>query len=319
MRWGPDDPTLWPHEYDDYFAHFGAIPRRPSTEQGRETLGIMWWNPDRTDFTSPESGLTITRGLGKLSRSRCSALSTLVDELLAKCETYAKSVSPPAQPNPLIAQLADSLRRGLVRLSSIPATFERMVIGVTNVQRAYFELAGLLRYLTVYVPRIEDPTLQGGLPDADVMGAFTSNPTVAENFHRARLPYWFIRPLRAFSTENIFRVVEPLEPAQWIELEAAEGFPPIAVGPTLKERMRGLHKGTDILPWYKDPFASGDTAKPLVMRSSHVKPSSSSAVAGPSSAVVGPSSAVVGPSGAVAGPNNSRKSPCNEHYYPPSP
>ncbi|KAJ6593737.1 hypothetical protein B0H19DRAFT_919818 [Mycena capillaripes] len=310
MRWGPDDPTLWPHEYNDHFAHFGAIPRRPSTEQDRETLAIMWWNPDRTDFTSPESGLTITRGLGKLSRSRHSALSILVDQLTAKCETYATSVSPPTQSNPLIAQLADSLRRGLVQLSSILATFEQMVIGVTNVQRAYIELAGLLQYLTVYIPRIEDPTFQGGLPDADVMGAFTSNPTVAENFHRARLPYWFIRPLRAFSTENILRVVEPLESGQWIEFEAVEGFPPIVVGSTLQQRMHGLHKGTDILPWYKDPFASGDAGKPLVMRLGPVKPSSTSAV-------VGSSSPVAGPSSAVAKPNN-RKSPCTEPFYPPS-
>jgi hypothetical protein len=295
MRWGPDDPTLWPREYDDHFAHFAAIPRQPSTEKGRETLGIMWWNPDRTDFTSPESGMTVTRGLGELSRSKFHALSLLADELLAKCDNYAKSHSS-SRSVWLMGELADCLRRGLVRLSSIPATFERMVIGVTNVQRAYLELAGVLQYMTVYVPRIENPAFRGGLPDADIMGAFTSNPTVAENFHRARLPFWFIRPLRSFTGENIFRVVEPLDPAHWLELDTVENFTPITVGSSVKERMRALHKATDALPWYKNPFASGDEAKPLVMRSS---------VAGSSSAV--------GLRAVEAGPSSQRKSrssPC---------
>ncbi|KAJ6530238.1 hypothetical protein B0H19DRAFT_967944, partial [Mycena capillaripes] len=307
MRWGTDDPTLWPHEYNDGFAHFGAIPRRPFTEKSKETLGIMWWNPDRTDFTSSESGLTVTRGLGMLNRSKYSGLSLLGHDLIEKSENYAKS-RPPTQSVLLMAELADCLRRGLVRLSSIPATFERMVLGVANVQRAYLELTGLFEYMTVYVPRIEDPTYRGGLPDADTIGVFTSSPIVAENFHRARLPYWFIRPLRAFSAENILRVVEPLDPAQWLELEAIEDFAPITVGLTLKERMRGLHKATDALPWYKNPFASGDTDKPLVMRSS--------AAAGRSS-VAGLSSAVAGPSGAGLSRNDKprgRGVPCKKHY-----
>lgn len=302
MRWGPDDPTLWPHEYSDYFAHFGAIPRRPSTEKDKTRLGIMFWNPDRSDFVSPE-GQTITRGLGKLRGEKVSALSPLVHELIRKCEDYTKSLSSPAQPLPLVAQLTDSLRRALERLCSIPATFERMVLGVTNVQRTYLELVGLLRYMTVYKPRIEDPTSQGGLPDADTVGVFTSNPIVAENFHRARLPFWYIRPLRAFSGENILRVVQPLGPAEWMELEVVAGFSPIIVGPTLQERIRGLHQGTDTLPWYRNPFASGDVAKPLEMRSN---------VAGPS--VSRSSVAKLSASGAVAG-SKSRNGPCKTHHY----
>ncbi|KAJ7468356.1 hypothetical protein B0H11DRAFT_1921223 [Mycena galericulata] len=282
MRWGPDDPTLWPHEYSDYYPHFGAVPRRPSTESGKATIGIMFWDPERTDFVSPDSGQTLTRGLGKLSQEKVSLLSPLVHGLIKKCEDYSKFLSPAAQPLPLVAQLTDSLCRGLARLSSIPATFERMVLGVTNVQRTYLELAGLLQYMTVYKPRMEDPTSGGGLPDADTVGVFTSSPIVAENFHRAKLPFWYIRPLRAFSGENILRVVQLLDPAQWMELKAYKGFAPIAVGPTVQERIHGLLQGTKTLPWYKNPFASGDTAKPLVTRSSVAGPNvTGSSVSGP--------------------------------------
>ncbi|KAJ7678471.1 hypothetical protein B0H14DRAFT_2655899 [Mycena olivaceomarginata] len=120
---------------------------------------------------------------------------------------------------------------------------------------------------------MNDPTFQGGLPDADTLGVFTSRPTVAETFHRARLPYWFIHPLPSFYMENVLRVVKPLDAEEWIELEAAEDFVPITVGPALKERIYALHKATDALPWYKNPFASDAPDKPLEMKPSAAGPS----------------------------------------------
>jgi hypothetical protein len=131
----------------------------------------------------------------------------------------------------------DSLRP----MCSIPATFERMVLGVTNVQRTYLELTGLLEYLLVYKPRMLDTSRLGGLTEANILGVFTSDPVVTENFHRARLPFWYIRPLSTLYRENILRVVVPLDPAQWMELGAVEGFLPIQGGLTLESRIEALH------------------------------------------------------------------------------
>ncbi|KAJ7792292.1 hypothetical protein B0H14DRAFT_3499397 [Mycena olivaceomarginata] len=277
MRWGPDDPTLWPHQYSDRFSHLGAIPRRPTTAEGRKNLGIMWWNPGPDDFVSPETEMTVSRGLGKLSGHRIAAISPRVHELLGRCRGYQITTCPP-ESRALFTALMDSLRRGLDRLCSIPATFERMVLGVTNVQRTYLELTGLLEYLSVYKPRMLDASRLGGLTEANVLGVFTSDPVVAENFHRARLPFWYIRPLSALYRENILKVVVPLDPAQWMELGAVEGFLPIQGGPTLESRIEALHRGTSTLPWYKNPFASGDTAKAIEM-------SAPAPVAGPSRAI----------------------------------
>jgi hypothetical protein len=196
--------------------------------------------------------------LGKLDYEQTRRFSPLVNDLLDCCKAYTSTFNPPAQPNPLIGVLGDSLRRGLVRLQTIPATFERMVLGVTNLQRAYLELSSLLCYLTVYRPRMWDPKHVSGVPDDNTIGVFTSDPVVAENFHRARLPYWLIRPLAAFHRENILRVVEPLDAAEWMELEVVEGFPPIRGGSSLQQRIKALHAGTSALPWYKNLFI-GDT------------------------------------------------------------
>ncbi|KAJ7868431.1 hypothetical protein B0H13DRAFT_1635742 [Mycena leptocephala] len=225
MRYGPDDPTLWPQQYSDIFCHMGAIPRKPTTEKGKQTLGIMWWNPERADFVCPTSGMTVTRGLGKLSHCQCIRLAELVNRLLDQYRTYAASLAAPAKTIALFPQLTQNLILGLERLQSVPSTFERMIVEVTCLQRSYLELQGLLTYMTIYKPRMEDPDAELGLPD-DCMGVFTSDPKVAQQFRAARLPYWFLRPLSAFHQENILRVVTPLDPAQFLDLEPAPGIPP---------------------------------------------------------------------------------------------
>ncbi|KAJ7848725.1 hypothetical protein B0H14DRAFT_2582860 [Mycena olivaceomarginata] len=115
-----------------------------------------------------------------------------------------------------------------------------MVLGVTSLQRGWLELTGLLRYLRIYKPRMEDPTAEGGLPD-DCVGVFTSDPTIAQLFRIARLPYFFVRPLNAFKEENILRVVQPLDPTVELVLDAAPGYSSVAVGTDIGQRIRSLH------------------------------------------------------------------------------
>ncbi|KAJ7818353.1 hypothetical protein B0H13DRAFT_2292533 [Mycena leptocephala] len=163
----------------------------------------MWWDPDPKDFECPDSGQTLTHGLGKLSYAQCQRLTQAVDALLEEYTAY----------------LSLSLRLGLERLQSLPSTYVRAVINVTNVQRSYLELKGMISYMTVYKPRIEDPSAEPGLPDDCV-------------------------------------VVTPLDPAGMIELEAAHGFPPVPVGTDMEKRMRSLHLCTQSVPWYKNPFSA---------------------------------------------------------------
>jgi hypothetical protein len=81
----------------------------------------------------------------------------------------------------------------------------------------------------------------GSVPDDNTIGIFTSNLVITENFHHARLPYWLIRPLAMCHRENILRVVEPLDAAEWMELEVVEGFLPIRGGSSLQQRIKALH------------------------------------------------------------------------------
>ncbi|KAJ6548387.1 hypothetical protein B0H19DRAFT_1265225 [Mycena capillaripes] len=248
MRFGPDDPTLWPQQYSREFCHLAAIPKRPIP---RKAKAVMWWDPHPNHFISPNSGQSLTRGLGKLSSDKRSELNEAVDKLLDDCSAYTTTITPPAKAPTIITHLSSSLRLGLEQLQNLPYTYNRMVIEVTYLQRCFLELSGTLRYMTVYKPRLVAGTVEQGLPD-DYMGVFTSDTELAQRYRMAGLPYWLIRPLTAFANENILEVVKPLEAAAKLELEPAQRFTPVSVGNTLEERLHSLHLCTS--PQFQPPL-----------------------------------------------------------------
>ncbi|KAJ6631633.1 hypothetical protein B0H10DRAFT_2207256 [Mycena sp. CBHHK59/15] len=239
MWYGPDDPTLWPQAYSSAFCHLGTIPKKPTSEKKIKEHGIMWWDPTPADFVSLDMGRSIIRGLGKLSTPQFSRLAQPTNTLIEEYKVYAKSIPPPGKVISLFPALVQTLSLGLERLQTLPSTYSKMVLGVINLQHAYLELHGLLSYMTIYKPRMEDPNAVSALPDGCV-GVYTSDPTVAQQFRIARLPYWFIRPMLAFKHENILSIATPLDPAAELQLEPAVGYPVITVGATTEDKMRAL-------------------------------------------------------------------------------
>ncbi|KAJ6583673.1 hypothetical protein B0H10DRAFT_2096706 [Mycena sp. CBHHK59/15] len=88
MRFGPDDPVLWPRLYSDKSCHLPAIPKAPTDAD--DPLSLMWWNPDPDDFVCPTSGLTLTCGLGRLRFEWYSKLAALTNVLLSEHDRYLK-------------------------------------------------------------------------------------------------------------------------------------------------------------------------------------------------------------------------------------
>ncbi|KAJ6497203.1 hypothetical protein C8R47DRAFT_1212738 [Mycena vitilis] len=263
MRYGPDDPVLWPRLYSDKYCHLAAVPKAPTFRDPtkQEELGAMWWNPTPDHFVCPASGLTLTRGLGRLAGKWASRLAGLAKALIAEYEDYAKSLPAGTRPLLLLPQLAQRLQLSLERLR-IPSTYVRMVIGVTTVQREYLELAGLLRYTIKYKPRLEgfnDPEANTALPD-DCIGCFTADPRIAQIFFKACLPCWLIRPLKAFADEHISQMVIPFKLADFLEMKPAPEFKPVKATQLIDERLSLLHRCTQNMPWYQDPFDDGARA-----------------------------------------------------------
>ncbi|KAJ7688099.1 hypothetical protein B0H14DRAFT_2653383 [Mycena olivaceomarginata] len=198
MRYGPDDPTLWPQQYSAHYCHLGAIPRKPPPPQDRAP-----------DIMSPASHLHAGSANCARTSAICSKNLSISSSMNAK---HTLQASCPPEVTPLLPQMAQ-------------------------------------------VPRMENPDVEAGLPD-NCIGVFTSDPAIAQQFHIARLPYWFIRPLSAFNNEIILSVVPLLDPTTMLVLDAALGYPSVPVGTDHDQRIRSLHLCTQNVPWYKNPFAS---------------------------------------------------------------
>ena len=66
VRYGLDDPMLWPQPWVANYCHLGAVPRKP--DNPNDPLSIMWWDPTGDDFES--FGGSLIDGLGQLSGSK---------------------------------------------------------------------------------------------------------------------------------------------------------------------------------------------------------------------------------------------------------
>ncbi|KAJ7238476.1 hypothetical protein C8J57DRAFT_1528788 [Mycena rebaudengoi] len=257
MRYGTDDPAQWPQKFSSKFPHLAAMPCRREVGE----LGIMWWNPDPKDWRQVADGAKHARGVGRLCTDRFDALAYCVNTLIEECNAYNATISAP---NRLFAVLENTLRLGLERLQILPVPYKQMANDITCLQRAYLELKGLLKYLSVYQQRMNDPKEQGTRSPDECMGAFVFDPLVAQSFRKANLPYWLVRPLRDFEKTNIQTVHDVVDPQTRLELAPDSGATLVAGGGTTDSRIKAINRLTWASSWYHDPFTSpsGVTAPP---------------------------------------------------------
>ncbi|KAJ7186312.1 hypothetical protein GGX14DRAFT_618498, partial [Mycena pura] len=214
MRWGPDDPTVWPQECVDNLLHLPSIPRSPRSHKE----AIMFWEPEPSVLMHRDNRQSIVRGKGQLDPNRSSQVSLCANALLEAAKTLESTYSEGRQP-PLLRILRLYLGNALERLMGLHDDWDALLLAVREVQRAWAELAGFVSYVQVYQRRLDDPDAYHPIPD-DCVGAFTLNAKQAQHLFRAGLPFWYMRELNNFQDEAIFKVVEPSRVADYLELEA---------------------------------------------------------------------------------------------------
>ncbi|KAF8209639.1 hypothetical protein K438DRAFT_1753981 [Mycena galopus ATCC 62051] len=114
MRYGEDDPTLWPQQYTSKFHHLEAIVKRGAWQK----ISIMWWDPQQEDF---ERGNTIMCSLGKLVYSILCLLEEAACQLAGQCQTYCITVEVKG------LSLVNWLK-SLLRIDPVRRIFERICI-----------------------------------------------------------------------------------------------------------------------------------------------------------------------------------------------
>ncbi|KAJ7625440.1 hypothetical protein B0H17DRAFT_1111131 [Mycena rosella] len=251
MRYGVDDPCLWPQQFSPRFQHLPAISKREA-------------RPEIDDF---EVGSTMTTRLGKLAHHQFTRFVKPVSNIVAAYEKYCASV-PEGKILPIFPQLVQSMLLALERLQTLPSTFEKMVFGVTSVQRTYLELDALLSYTQIYKPRMESLTsiVSAAPPHSasslqSCMGAFTANPEVAQLLFMAQLPFWLLRPTAAFFGENILAIAPLVDPPPALQGKPAPGYPMVYSGISTDAKIEAMSRATQQVPWYKDPFSNEGSEK----------------------------------------------------------
>ncbi|KAF7360831.1 hypothetical protein MSAN_01112400 [Mycena sanguinolenta] len=274
MRYGEDDPTLWPQKYSAFFCHLGAIQRKP-VGTFRE-ISIMWWDPTTADFVLPDAGFTMTTSLGKLNGSRIAQLAAPIARLLDKYHNARPALT---RVQDLLDPMVQQIHLGFDRLQTLPCTFTQLVVSVAALQRSFLEADALIRYMLEFKPRMVQASTDTPPRVEHCVGVFTIDPAIAQQFRAAGLPYWLLRPTWTFTMENILEVVEPQRPEHRLKLEAA---PAATHHPTKRDtdsKIAIIHQCSRVVPWYSDPFADNEGS---VISAATASPSTSCNVHQPS-------------------------------------
>ncbi|KAJ7747883.1 hypothetical protein B0H14DRAFT_3513953 [Mycena olivaceomarginata] len=121
MRYGTDDPTLWPQQFTEHYCHLA-------------------------DFVV---GSAVTRGLGRLAPARMSPIIDAVNKVIGRCKALEANLAKLC-----FRSLGNSWRTvmWLEQLQTLPTTFPKMLFALTSLQREVLELDALYEYMTVYKP-----------------------------------------------------------------------------------------------------------------------------------------------------------------------
>ncbi|KAJ7021734.1 hypothetical protein C8F04DRAFT_972323 [Mycena alexandri] len=247
MRYGTDDPTLWPQQWTDRYCHMPLIAKKGT----RADLAPMWWDPSPRDWIV---GSAVTRALGRLPVGRISWLVEVVQKVVQRCTDLRRSNK---NLHPLFAELIQHILMWVEQLQSLPTTFSKMLFALTSLQREVLELDALYQYISIYKNRIAHYVPGIAHSVTQTVGAFTSSPGVAQQLWSAGIPFWFLRPTYVFDAENILEVVPLLEPSFSLpdpDAHAVGAPPALYTGNSTLDKIDAIHRAALHTPWYHDPF-----------------------------------------------------------------
>ncbi|KAJ7106450.1 hypothetical protein C8R43DRAFT_906257 [Mycena crocata] len=264
MRYGTDDPALWPQQWSPRYCHFALIPKKGS----RPELDILWWNPSREDF---EFRNAQTQKTGRIRFTRLRPILDVVNTLVRRCEALRRS--SPQSAISLFGEYIQNILMWMEQLQSLNTTYEKMVFMLTSVQRACLELEALYLYMGTYQRRMKqfDPASVHVADVGRFMGAFIKDVEVAQVMWSAGVPFWWLRPAHLFDDENILELVSLTEPDIPLNDLRGDGTPPmLECGNTTDEKIAAIHRAMRSTAWYRDPFETNPTTPATIPVSSPI-------------------------------------------------
>ncbi|KAI0706308.1 hypothetical protein C8Q76DRAFT_629713 [Earliella scabrosa] len=246
-RFGILDPILWPQIHSDQYAYLAAVRK---TVPCHHRAAAMWLDPTPDDFQ--ELTGTPVRGLGFFAPTYVAHLDQLVQSILGEVRLLQFSTPGTSHGHASVAWHELCMRQALSRLQVIPATFRDQSIQVRVLQRHWIMTEAFLEFNRLLQ---DDERACAPLPlQADMMGAWTTNPQVVHQYIRLGLPVWFLRrELHApvASESPIPSSLEPVSPSHICSEPLVPGcvlYHGLAGDGHLRQTIRRAHPYLDISP-----------------------------------------------------------------------
>jgi hypothetical protein len=131
------------------------------------------------------------------------------------------------------------------------------MISLRLVQRLWLELYSLMEYVDKYLPSMDGraPPLE---QQANVINCFVCTAYSAEQLFAAGIPYWFVREIRMFDTENILSICTVVKPNDFLIVEDHSAYAPrIYQGDSNNNRYLAICNFLLKYLRYADPFSGG--------------------------------------------------------------
>ncbi|KAJ6608204.1 hypothetical protein B0H10DRAFT_1955659 [Mycena sp. CBHHK59/15] len=217
-------PPVGHAQWTARYCHLPVIAKKGT----RPDLDVMWWDPSPADF----------RIYAGHQRARNKVQRPSADVRNSHLSPFRRTRSK----HPHVAE----------QLRTLPTTYDKMVFGVTSLQRGCLELDALYNYMTIYKPRVDNfmTALPGMIPVARTVGAFTTVPAVAQQLWSA-------------ACQNILAVV-PLQQPNFVvaDTPGAAAPPVLYSGNQTLDKIAAIHRAAIETPWYRDPFETNTSPAP---------------------------------------------------------
>ena len=189
---------------------------------------------------------------------------------------------------PIFGDLLVFIQRMLVSLESPPMTKRQALFLFSEIQRYMLEFAAGYRYLMIYKLRMVN-ALPASTSVEPLVGAFVFTLADADNFVRAGIPVWLIRPAALAGTIRVERLAELIQPRDRLCLvDAYDAYPVCYEGPLVNiDRYKTFACNSAMFLSYHNPFQSDySTPSSSIVHVFPSQPSLAKAGAPPSSSGV---------------------------------
>ncbi|KAH6867480.1 hypothetical protein BKA70DRAFT_1452950 [Coprinopsis sp. MPI-PUGE-AT-0042] len=172
-------------------------------------------------------GSAINLDLRMLSRE-------FVDKLTPYHNHYEQAVEKHLCVHPthtLAASLRRLMNQSMCKLVRISLTYPEIQLAVVEFQRTALSIDTFLLYTSMFWPRIHQSKDTIHEVDASLMGGFTEDLTIADDFHRAGIPIWVLQPEFRITSQTRFRKQVPFTRPSAITDDAKPPFKTVHSGP----------------------------------------------------------------------------------------